>query len=83
MVYRKKRKKGKISKRKSKYKSKGAKAEKISKRDTRNIITGRSPGEMKLIKAAEEERKKQDKAHKKRFNTSLDSQFANLDREYD
>ena len=76
MVYRKKRKKGKISKRKSKYKSKGAKAAKIKASQRRSIKTGRAPGEMKIIKA-------EDEARKKRLSKSLDSQFDDLDREYD
>jgi 3-dehydroquinate dehydratase len=76
MVYRKKRKKGVISKRKSKYKSKGAKAAKLTKRDKRSIKTGRSPGEMKFIKKEEE-------ARKKRLSKTLDSQFADIDREFD
>jgi hypothetical protein len=76
MVYRKKRKKGKISKRKSKYKSKGAKLAKVAKKDKRSIKTGRSPGEMKLIK-------KEDEARKKRLSKSIDSFFDDLDREYD
>ncbi len=83
MVYRKKRKKGKRSKRKSKYKSKGARAAKIAKGDKRSILTGRAPGEMKLIKAEEETRRKQDEAHKKRFSNGIDSQFADLDQKYD
>ena len=76
MVYRKKRKKGVISKRKSKYKSKGARLKKIAKKDKRSIKTGRAPGEMKIIK-------KEDEARKKRLSKSLDSQFDDLDREYD
>ena len=76
MVYRKKRKKGKISKRKSKYKSKGAKLAKVAKKEKRSIKTGRSPGEMKLIK-------KEDEARKKRLSKSIDSFFDDLDREYD
>ena len=76
MVYRKKRKKGKISKRKSKYKSKGARLAKVAKKDKRSIKTGRSPGEMKLIK-------KEDEARKKRLSKSIDSFFDDLDREYD
>ena len=76
MVYRKKRKKGKISKRKSKYKSKGAKAAKIKASQRRSIKTGRAPGEIKIIKA-------EDEARKKRLSKSLDSQFDDLDREYD
>jgi 3-dehydroquinate dehydratase len=76
MVYRKKRKKGKISKRKSKYKSKGAKAAKAKASQRRSIKTGRAPGEMKYIKA-------EDEARKKRLSKSLDSQFDDLDREYD
>tara|TARA_R110002020_G_scaffold62876_3_gene167717 strand:+ start:198 stop:428 length:231 start_codon:yes stop_codon:yes gene_type:complete len=76
MVYRKKRKKGKISPRKSKYKSKGARAAKTRKSQRRSIKTGRTPGEMKFIKKEDEERKK-------RLSKSLDSQFDDLDREYD
>ncbi len=76
MVYRKKRKKGKISPRKSKYKSRGAKLAKVAKKDKRSIKTGRSHGERKLIK-------KEDEARKKRLSKSLDSQFDDLDREYD
>ena len=76
MVYRKKRKKGKVSKRKTKYKSKGARAAKIAKRDKRSIATGRSPGEMKYIKP-------EDEARKKRLSKSLDSQFADIDVEFD
>jgi hypothetical protein len=76
MVYRKKRKKGKISKRKTKYKSKGAKAAKIAKGDRRSIKTGRAPGEMKYIKAEDEERKK-------RLSKTIDDQFGDLDQEYD
>lgn len=76
MVYRKKRKKGKISKRKSKYKSKGAKLAKVAKKDKRSIKTGRAPGEMKLIK-------KEDEARKKRLSKSIDSFFDDLDQEYD
>jgi len=83
MVYRKKRKKGKISKRKSKYKSKGARAAKTRKSQLRSIKTGRTPGETKLIKAEEAARDKQDKAHKKRFSKTLDSQFGDLDAEFD
>jgi hypothetical protein len=83
MVYRKKRKKGRISKRKSKYKSKGAKAAKTRQSQLRSIKTGRAPGEMKLIKAEEKAREKQDKAHKKRFSKTIDAQFDDLDREYD
>tara|TARA_R100001143_G_scaffold21406_2_gene22646 strand:+ start:7322 stop:7552 length:231 start_codon:yes stop_codon:yes gene_type:complete len=76
MVYRKKRKKGKISKRKSKYKSKGAKAAKTRKSQLRSIKTGRTPGEMKLIE-------KEDEARKKRLSKTLDSQFEDLDGTYD
>ena len=76
MVYRKKRKKGKISPRKSKYKSRGAKAAKTRKSQLRSIKTGRSPGEMKLIK-------KEDEARKKRLSKSIDSFFDDLDQEYD
>ena len=76
MVYRKKRKKGKISKRKSKYKSKGARAAKTRKSQLRSIKTGRAPGEMKFIKKEDEERKK-------RLSKTLDSQFADIDAEFD
>ena len=76
MVYRKKRKKGKISKRKSKYKSKGARAAKVTKSQRRSIKTGRAPGEMAIIT-------KEDEARKKRLSKTLDSQFADLDAEFD
>ena len=76
MVYRKKRKKGKISKRKSKYKSKGAKVAKVTRSQKRSIKTGRSPGEMKFIKA-------EDEVRKKRLSKTLDSQFEDIDGEFD
>lgn len=76
MVYRKKRKKGVISKRKSKYKSRGAKLAKVARTQKRSIKTGRAPGEKKLIK-------KEDEARKKRLSKSIDSFFDDLDQEYD